>query len=106
MIALEIIQEALSDGVAPAPVLADAVYGDNADFLAGLKGLGLEFFLQVDAGKHKGWSFEVPREVKWVRRHPKPEAPHSRTLREVIDLRQSRRLGECEPLKAAFVSFV
>lgn len=83
MIALEIIQEALSEGVAPAPVLADAVYGDNADFRAGLKGLGLEFFLQVDAGKHKGWSFEVPTEVKWVRRHPKPETPPSRTLREM-----------------------
>ena len=54
MIALQLVREALADGVAPAPVLGDAAYGDNAEFRAGLRTLGLEFFLQVDAAKHKG----------------------------------------------------
>ena len=54
MIALEIIKDASSEGVSPATVQADAVYGDNADFRAGLRSLNLEFFLKVDAGKHKG----------------------------------------------------
>src|SRR6266566_8968628 len=60
MIALQLLKEALADGVATAPVLGDAAYGDNAEFRAGVRALGLEFFLQVDAAKHKGWNFEVP----------------------------------------------
>jgi SRSO17 transposase len=80
MIALQLVREALADGVAPAPVLGDAAYGDNAEFRAGLRALGLEFFLQVDAAKHKGWSFAVPTELKQVRRHPAPDAPPAQTL--------------------------
>jgi SRSO17 transposase len=53
MIALQLVREALADGVAPAPVLGDAAYGDNAEFRAGLRMLGAELFLQVDAAKHK-----------------------------------------------------
>ncbi|MSO22435.1 MAG: IS701 family transposase [Acidobacteria bacterium] len=41
----QLIGEALSDGVAPAPVLGDAAYGDNAAFRAELRRLGMEFFL-------------------------------------------------------------
>ena len=29
--------------------------GDNAEFRAGLRALGAEFFLQVDGARHKGW---------------------------------------------------
>jgi SRSO17 transposase len=83
MIALQLVKEALADGVAPAPVLGDAAYGDNADFRAGLRTLGAEFFLQVDAAKHKGWNFEVPTELKQVRRHPAAEAPPSQTLVQI-----------------------
>ena len=82
-LALQLIREALADGVAPAPVLGDATYGDNAEFRAGLHQLGLEFFLQVDATKHKGWSFEVPTQIKWVRRHPASDAPASQTLGQI-----------------------
>lgn len=60
MLALELIREALADGVAPAPVLGDAAYGDNAEFRADLRALGLEFFLQVDATKHKGGTSRCP----------------------------------------------
>lgn len=70
MIALQLVREALADGVAHAPGLGDAAYGDNAEFRADLRDSGLEFFLQVDAAKHKGRNFEAPTEVKWVRRHP------------------------------------
>lgn len=83
MLALQLIREALSDGVAPAPILADAAYGDNAEFRAGLRELDLEFFLQVDPAKHKGWNFEAPTELKWVRRHPTADAPPSQTLKEI-----------------------
>ena len=83
MIALQLIREALADGVAPAPVLGDAAYGDNAEFRAGLRALNLEFFLEVDAAKHKGWSFEVPTELKQVRRHPAADAPPSQTLVQI-----------------------
>ena len=83
MIALQLVREALADGVAPAPVLGDAAYGDNAEFRAGLRALGLEFFLQVDATKHKGWSFAVPTELKQDRRHPRADAPPSQTLAEL-----------------------
>jgi SRSO17 transposase len=83
MIALQLIREALADGVARAPILGDAAYGDNAGFRAGLCELGLEFFLQVDAAKHKGWSFEVPTELKQVRRHPTADAPASQSLVQI-----------------------
>ena len=82
-IALQLVKEALADGVAPAPVLGDAAYGDNAEFRAGLRALGAEFFLQVDAAKHKGWNFEVPTELKQVRRHPTADAPPSQTLGQI-----------------------
>ena len=83
MIALQLLREALADGVAPAPVLGDAAYGDNAEFRAGVRALGLEFFLQVDAAKHKGWNFAVSTELKQTRRHPTPVAPRSQTLVEI-----------------------
>jgi len=83
VLALELVREVLADGVAPAPVLADAAYGDNAEFRAALAALGLEFFLQVDGTKHKGWNFAVPTVLKVVRRHPAPAAPPSQTLAEL-----------------------
>ena len=83
MIALQLIGEALADGVARAPVLGDAAYGDNAEFRAGLRALAAEFFLQVDGAKHKGWSFEAPTELKQVRRHPTAAAPPSQTLVQI-----------------------
>ena len=83
MLALQLVGEALADGVARAPVLGDAAYGDNAEFRAGLRALEAEFFLQVDGAKHKGWSFEAPTELKQVRRHPTAAAPPSQTLVQI-----------------------
>jgi len=79
-----LIEEALSDGIAPAPVLGDAVYGDNAEFRAQLRRLGMEFFLQVDASKHKGWDHRVQTEIKRVRRHVQTGQPVARTLAQIV----------------------
>jgi SRSO17 transposase len=83
MLAIGIIKDALRDNVPAAPVLGDAVYGDNSEFRSALRGLKLEFFLQVDASKHKGWNHEVNTEVKRVRRHISADAPPAKTLAEI-----------------------
>jgi hypothetical protein len=59
-IALGLIEQALAEGVAAAPVLADAAYGNGFGFRQRLRQLGLEFFLQVTPQEHSGWTEEVP----------------------------------------------
>jgi SRSO17 transposase len=59
-IALCLIEQALADGVAPGPVLADAAYGNGFGFRQRLRALGLEFFLQVTPQEHHAWTEEVP----------------------------------------------
>jgi SRSO17 transposase len=83
MLAIEIIREAMRDGVAAAPVLGDAVYGGNSAFRAALRDLQLEFFLQVDPGQHKGWDHEVSTAVKRVRRYVSADTPAAQTLAEI-----------------------
>jgi SRSO17 transposase len=63
-IALQLIEQALADQVAPAPVLADAAYGDSFAFRQRLRELNLEFFLQVTPEEHLGWTQEVPTVLK------------------------------------------
>jgi len=63
-IALQLIEQALADQVAPAPVLADAAYGDSFAFRQRLRELNLEFFLQVTPQEHLGWTQEVPTVLK------------------------------------------
>jgi len=82
-IALALIDEALADGVARAPVLGDSVYGNGDEFRAGLRERGLEFFLQVTGSILKGWTSEVPTVRKLRRRYVAPGAPPSRTLLEI-----------------------
>jgi len=79
-LALDLIRQAQADGVAPAPVLGDSVYGDNAEFRQGLRDLGREFFLQVDPSKHQGWNQAVPTERKRTRWQVSPAAPPAQTL--------------------------
>jgi SRSO17 transposase len=59
-IALSLIEQALAEGVAPGPVLADAAYGNGFAFRQRLRSLGLEFFLQVTPQEHQAWTEEVP----------------------------------------------
>lgn len=83
MLALDMVRQAHQEGVALAPVLGDSVYGDSAEFRQGLRDVGMEFFLQVDPGKHKGWNQAVPTELKRTRRHVSGEAPPAQTLTEL-----------------------
>lgn len=68
-IALALLTAALADGVPKAPVLGDYVYGINGEFRDGLRGLGLEFFLQIDLGQLVGWTQPVAVEKKRKRWH-------------------------------------
>jgi SRSO17 transposase len=63
-IALTLIQEALADQVLPAPVLADAAYGNSFGFRTRLRELNLEFFVQIAPVRHKGWTEKVPTTLK------------------------------------------
>jgi SRSO17 transposase len=63
-LALQLIEQALADQVAPAPVLGDAAYGDSFAFRQRLRELNLEFFLQVTPEEHLGWTQEVPTVLK------------------------------------------
>ena len=63
-LALQLIERALADQVAPAPVLGDAAYGDSFAFRQRLRELDLEFFLQVTPEEHLGWTREVPTVLK------------------------------------------
>lgn len=94
-LALSLIAQAVEDGVERAPVLGDAVYGDNADFRQGLRQLKMEFFLQVDPGKHKGWDHPVKTQLKQTRRHVSPGAPPSRTLTELASSLRARAWKHC-----------
>jgi SRSO17 transposase len=53
-IAVNLIKEALADGVVRAPVLGDNAYGINGEFRDELRRLELEFFLQIDPGHPVG----------------------------------------------------
>ena len=46
-IALELVKQILADGVSPAPVLGDEVYGAASELRWGLRQLGLEYFLNT-----------------------------------------------------------
>lgn len=82
-IAIELMTEALQDGVCPGPVLADSAYGDSSDFRAELRRRKLEFFLQVTGSSHKGWTSPVPTERKFKRRYVTASAPASQTLAQM-----------------------
>jgi SRSO17 transposase len=63
-LAVKLIQEALADGVVPAPVLGDNAYGINGEFRDELLRLKLEFFLQIDPSQLTGWAQPVALEKK------------------------------------------
>jgi len=69
-LAVEILRQTKRDGVPPAPVLGDGLYGNNAAFRTAVRvELGMEFFLQVNGAGLKGWDHEIRTEVRRVRRH-------------------------------------
>ncbi len=80
---LELIRQAQADGVVPAPVLGDSVYGDSPEFRAGVRALGMEFFLQVSP-THKAWTHPVPTHQKRVRHYVVAGVAPARTLAEIV----------------------
>jgi SRSO17 transposase len=98
-LALEILRQAQSDGVPPAPVLGDSAYGNHTAFRTGVRQLGMEFFLQVEGDSLKGWDHEVRTEVKRVRSYVHPDEPPSQTLAEL-----TRRIPEGEWKKCSWVT--
>ena len=98
-LALEILGQAQSDGVPPAPVLGDSVYGNNTAFRAAVRQLGMEFFLQVEGDSLKGWDHEVRTEVKRVLRYVHPDEPPAQTLAEL-----TRRIPDAEWRNCSWVS--
>jgi SRSO17 transposase len=93
-LALDLIDEAITDEVARAPVLADSAYGDSGAFRRALRVRRLEYFLQVDAAQLLAWTVPVQTERKRTRWHvrdgqPKPKA--LRSLAGAIPLRQWKR---------------
>lgn len=96
---LEILRQARRDGVPPAPVLGDSVYGNNGAFRAGVRELKMEFFLQVDGHALKGWDHEVRTEVKRVRRHVRSDQPAAETLAEL-----TRRIPEPDWKKCSWAT--
>ena len=84
-IALQLIEQALADQVAPAPVLGDAAYGDSFAFRQRLRELDLEFFLQVTPEEHLGWTREVPTVLKGKYRKLADQALAARA-RHLLDI--------------------
>jgi SRSO17 transposase len=99
-LALEILRRAKRDGVPPAPVLGDSVYGNNGQFRAAVREeLGLEFFLQVDGSQLKGWDHEVRTEIKQTRRYVCKGEPPAESLAEL-----THRIPQGEWKKCSWVT--
>ncbi len=80
---LDLLRQAQADGVRPAPILGDSVYGDSPDFREGVRQLGMEFFLQVTP-THKAWTQPVPTQQKRTRHYVAPGVPPAQTLAEIM----------------------
>jgi SRSO17 transposase len=65
-IALELIRQVLADGVNPAPVLGDEVYGVASELRWGLRQAGLEYFLNA-GGDLLAW--DKPVQARLARKH-------------------------------------
>ena len=92
----ELIEQALHNQVSRAPILADAMYGDSAEFRARLRKQQLEYFLQVTPGEHKGWREPVKSRLKQVHYHVDKGTPPSQTLVELAAQIHKREWGKCE----------
>ena len=94
-IAVNLIKEALVDGVVRAPVLGDNAYGINGEFRDELRCLGLEFFLQIDPGQLTGWAQPVRLEKKRTRWHVVADAPAASTLLKLFAAQKAVKWRPC-----------
>jgi SRSO17 transposase len=80
---LALLRQAQADGVPPAPILGDSVYGDSPDFREGVRQLGMEFMLQVTP-THKAWTQAVPTQRKRTRHYAVETVPPAQTLTAIM----------------------
>jgi SRSO17 transposase len=66
MIALDLIRQVVADGVSPAPVLGDEVYGASSELRRGLRALNLEYCLNI-GGDLLAWT--QPVKARLGRKH-------------------------------------
>ena len=88
-IAVDLVKQVLADGVSPAPVLGDEVYGTSGELRRELRRLGLEYFLNAGS-ELQAWTEPVKTRLagkRWVvvKGEPKSSSPGalSRTIAEV-----------------------
>jgi SRSO17 transposase len=94
-IAVNLIREALVDGVARAPVLGDNAYGSNGELRDELRALGLEFFLQIDPGQLTGWVQPVTLEKKRTRWHVAADTAAASTLLKLLAAQKAVKGRPC-----------
>jgi len=85
-IALELIKQVLADGVSPAPVLGDEVYGVASELRWELRRLGLEYFLNA-GGDLLAWTKPVKTRLAkkyWGAVEGEPEASSLAALSKAI----------------------
>jgi SRSO17 transposase len=89
-IALDLIKQVLADGVSPAPVLGDEVYGAASELRWGLRQLGLEYFLNA-GGDLLAWTKPVKTRLAkkyWGVAQEQPEATSLAALSKAISKAQ------------------
>jgi SRSO17 transposase len=94
-IALELMRQAQAEGVPPAPVLGDSSYGNNEAFRDGLRALGLEFCLQIDAEPLAGWAHPVALERKRARWQVRADQPPAQPLTRLCAAHDSVAWQRC-----------
>jgi SRSO17 transposase len=81
-----LFEQLVADGVAPAPVLGDEVYGGSSELRAALRELGLEYFLNA-GGDLLAWT-QAPRtrlaKKYWALREGEPAASSLEALAQSI----------------------
>jgi SRSO17 transposase len=85
-IALDLIKQILADGVSPAPVLGDEVYGAASELRWGVRQLGLEYFLNT-GGDLLAWTQPVKTRLAkkyWGVAEGEPEAMSLAALSKTI----------------------
>src|ERR1039457_3306355 len=89
-IALELVKQILADGVSPAPVLGDEVYGAASELRRGLRQLGLEDFLNTGSDL-LAWTHPVKTRLAkkyWGIAEGEPEARSLAVLSQTITAAQ------------------
>ncbi len=78
-LALELIREAMRDGMRPSVVQGDSTYGNDREFRLALAQQNVEFYLEVDGDELYAWDFESD-----ASQASGDLQPHTLTLNQII----------------------